>query len=439
MMWKQRKKDLTFRQKVFGTVLILVLYRLLSHIPLPFVDSSYISAMINSNGSLSLLNTLTGGNLENMSVVALGITPFITASIILQLMGVLIPGLAEIQKDGSTGREKYKRITIILAVVFGGLQSLFMMIGYGMQGILSTYTWYSVLVPTVIMTAFVFVVAYAGQYISDHLFGNGVSLILLTGILCSYFADGQTLYLVLTYGRKLPYQVLYCGAACVVVFLLFGFTVWLNFCEKRVKVNYSGKAPNGAATKLTNVIPLKLIAGSVVPVIFASSILTIPALVQTFTKTDIKWLHVFNTSYWLSLDEWWANFGIALYFVMIIGFSYYYQSLNLNEREIADNLKRSGGSIIGVRPGRDTELYLRKHMRNLTCLGGIGLCVIAFVPILISHLLGISNLAFAGTSIIITVSVLDETYKKYKAEVLGTGYRRRRFYGKHRRKRRGLR
>lgn len=410
------KRQRSFRQRFFLTIMLLVLYRLCSHIPLPFVDSNYVKSMIGSNGSLGLLNTLTGGNLGNMSIVALGITPYITATILLQLLSVLVPALAEMQKDGAVGREKFKRITIVLSIVLGFLQSLFMMIGYGRQGILSVYTWYSILIPTVIMTASVFLLSFMGQYISDYLFGNGVSLILVTGILCSYLADGQTLYQVLTYNRSGVEKWVICALACIVVFLLFAFTIWLNSCEKRIYVNHNNKVGNGSVMKQQSVIPLKLIGGSVVPVIFASSILSIFAFIQTFAKSDIKWLHMFNTNYWLSKSEWWNNFGILFYFLMIIGFSYYYQNLNLNEREIADNLKRSGGFIIGVRPGKDTEVYLRRNIKCLTFLGGLGLCVIAFIPIALSVVIGISNLSFVGTSIIIVVSTIDEAYRSYCTE-----------------------
>ena len=266
------------------------------------------------------------------------------------------------------------------------------------------------------MTASVFLLSFIGQYISDYLFGNGVSLILVTGILCSYLADGQTLYQVLTYNRSGVEKWVICALACIVVFLLFAFTIWLNSCEKRIYVNHNNKVGNGSVMKQQSVIPLKLIGGSVVPVIFASSILSIFAFIQTFAKSDIKWLHMFNTNYWLSKSEWWNNFGILFYFLMIIGFSYYYQNLNLNEREIADNLKRSGGFIVGVRPGKDTEVYLRRNIKCLTFLGGLGLCVIAFIPIVLSVVIGISNLSFVGTSIIIVVSTIDEAYRSYCTE-----------------------
>lgn len=412
----KKAKQLSLGQKIFLTILLLIVYRLCSHIPLPFVNNEYISALIGGNGSLGLLNTLTGGNLANMSIMALGITPYITASIVLQLLGVCFPVLSEMQKEGSTGQAKYKKITVVFAVVLALLQSLFMIIGYGQNGMLSVFTWYSVLIPTVIMTGSVFVLSFMGQYITDKLFGNGISLILVTGILCGYLSDGQALVTVLTYGKTLLVQVTYIVAAIVVVTLLFMFTVWLNYCEKKIIIVYSGKVANGNLMSSRSIIPLKLIGGSVVPVIFASSLLTIPSFVQSFTKSDIKWLHMFDMSHWLSSSEIWANIGLLLYFVMIIGFSYYYQHLNLNEKEIAVNLKRCGGTIAGIRPGKPTEMYLYSQMKYLTLLGGFGLCIIAFIPIICMRVLNISNLSFFGTSVIIVVSVIADTFKQYDAD-----------------------
>lgn len=416
------KRVLTLYQKIFFTFLILVGYRLLSHIPLPFVNRDYIQNLVDTNGALNLLNTLTGGNLENMSVVAMGITPYITASIVLQLLGVVFPRLAELQKEGSVGQKRMKQITIATGVALGAFQAVCMLIGYGRQGFLSSFTWYTVLIPSVIMVAGVFVLSYAGQFISDHLFGNGISLILVTGILCSYLSDGNSLFLTLTTGWELPLQIVFCVLAVLVVVLLFAFTVWLLYCEKQIHVTYSGKMSMYGQTGADTVIPLKLVGGSVVPIIFASSILTIPSLIQSFFGKDFTILHIFNTHYWLNPDEPWASVGLLLYFVMILGFSYYYQSLNLNERELSLNLKKHGGVIDGIRPGKPTEEYLRRQMKYLTMLGGFGLCIIAFVPICVNAFLHVQNLSFLGTSIIIVVSVLIETGKKYKADKQGQAY-----------------
>ena len=419
-----KKRTLTFYQRVWVTIGILIGYRLLSHIPLPFVNAQYVQAMIETNGSLNMLNTLTGGNLESMSVVALGITPYITASIVLQLFGVCFPRLAQLQKEGSTGQKKMKRITTVVAVLLGGVQSIGMMVGYGSRGMLSSYAWYTILIPTVILIAGVFLLSFLGQYITDHLFGNGISLILTVGIVCSYPGDASDLFSALTGADALIWKIVFAVLGVLAIVALFGFSVWLMYCEKRIHITYNGKlAMDGPAARQESVIPLKLVGGSVVPVIFASSILTIPGLIQSFFGTDIAWLHVFNTNYWLFPEEPWASLGMVLYFAMIIGFSYYYQALNLNEKDLAQQLKKQGGVIEGVRPGRPTELYLHRQMRYLTLLGGLGLCVIAFVPIVVSATLNLGKLSFLGTSIIITVSVLMETGKKFLAERKGLSYR----------------
>lgn len=419
------KKERSLRSKIAWTMFLLFLYRVLSHVPLPFVDSTYVKSMLNVNGSLGVFNTLTGGNLANMSVVALGITPYITASIVLQLMGVLITPLAEMQKDGSTGRKYLNRITIILAVILGGLQSVFMMIGYGKGGLLSTYTWYTVGTCALLMTAGVFILAWFGHMIQEHFFGNGVSLILTVGILCSYLMDGETFVNTLMVEDDTVRSVLYVFLGLFGVALLFGFSIWLNYCEKRIPVVYSGKLLVGGVEESSkvSVIPLKLIAGSVVPVIFASTILGLPGLIQSFTGTDVKWLWMFNTNRWLSADAPWASIGILFYFVMIIWFGYYYQMLNMNEAELAMNLRRHGGVIAGVRPGPDTEQYLRHEMRYLTVLGGIGMCIVAFVPIAANAFLHIPSLSFLGTSIIIVVSSMTEVHGKYKAARRDNRYR----------------
>lgn len=421
-----RRRELSLFRKMLYTFLILLLYRFLSHVPLPFVNTSAISDLIDTNGSLGLLNTLTGGNLENMSVMALGITPYITASIVLQLLGVLIPKLSEMQKDGSTGRKQLTRITIILGAVLGLLQSVFMLIGYSKNDLLSSDKWYAVVVCAVLMTLGVFLLSFMGHIIQEHFFGNGISLILAVGILCSYLNDGETLFDVLTADKKWTKAVFFCGLAVIAIILLFAFTVWMNYCEKRIRVQYSRKAVKGGQSygSQVSVIPLRLIGGSVVPVIFASSIITLPALIQSFTGTDIKWLHVFDMNRWFSLDEWWANIGLVLYFAMILWFGYYYQSLNLNETEMAENMQKQGGVIVGIRPGKPTEEYLKSQMKYLTLLGGFGLCLIACVPIAVSSVLHISSLSFLGTSVIIVVSVIMETWNQYQADKRGTKYER---------------
>lgn len=426
-----KKKVITFKQKIIYTVLILILFRLVAHIPLPFVNPAYVSGLLDNNGSLTFFNMLTGGSFEKMSILALGITPYITASIVIQLLGIVFPSLADMQKEGATGRKTIEKITIGVAAFLAFVEAICMCIGYGRQGLLSQYTWYTVLIPALLMTIGVFLLSWSGQIISERFFGNGISLILATGILASYLSDVGLVYEVVAYGKSIPVIIVECIVVVLVVTALFAFTYWLTVCEKRIAVTYSRRVAGngGMMSGQRSVIPLKMVAGSVVPIIFASSIITLPSLIQTFTKTDYKIFWIFNSSYWFDKTRPWASIGVIIYCLLIIGFSYYYNQLNLNEVEIANNLRKHGGYINGIRPGKPTELYLKSQLKYLTLLGALGLCVIALVPNIVTSLWNISKLSFLGTSIIITVSVINETKEAFLSERLGGAYMQSSFLG----------
>lgn len=422
-------KNLSLNKKLLLTALILVLYRGMSHIPLPFVNSEFIKSVFEDNTSMGMLNLLTGGNLESMSIVAMGITPYITASIVIQLLGVCFPSIANMQKEGSTGQEKIKKATIILGAVLGLMQGVSMMYVYGKQGLLVEVNWFTILIPAIIMTLGVRFLSFLGQYMTDNLFGNGVSLILVTGILCSYLKDGGMLYGALTVGHTQNEKIFNIALAIISIFVLFAFTIWLMYCEKRVNIIYSGKVKSDADSIATeSYIPIKLVGGSVVPVIFAASIMTIPTLIESFMKTGNKWFNIFDMTKWLNPDYTYANIGILIYFALIIAFSYYYQALNLNETELAVTLKKRGGVIENVRPGKPTELYLKKEMRVLTLAGAFGLCVVATIPICVTGLLGLGRLSFLGTSIIIVVSVMLDLGDRYIAARKNEKYKKKGCY-----------
>lgn len=406
------RKEFTMKQKIAGTVLCLLLYRLLSFVPLPFVDSAFIKSMIGMNGSLGLLDMMSGGSLGNMSLMALGIGPWITASIVLQLLGMAFPSIADINRDVD-GKRKYKMITFAMSVGFALVESVGMMTGYGRMGYLSSYTWYTVLVPSLMMMAGTGILSLMGWYIDERLFGNGTSLILTAGILCSYISDGTTAGIVLSYGKSTAGAICVCLIAAAGLAAVFSYTVFISSCEKRITVVYSGKAASGRNMKHTNTIPLKLMSGGVVPVIFASTIITMPAIIGSAAGSQAEWLTVFNTSCWLDPDHPWALVGFFLYIALIIAFGYFCQLMYVNPIELADNLQKQGGTIPGVRPGKPTSDYIRGQARWLTALGGISLCIVASVPILVSGMFGLSNLSFLGTSILIAVSTIDDTWKAW--------------------------
>lgn len=416
--WKP-KKEFTLKQKLTGSALCLLLYRLLSFVPLPFVDRELIRAAVGANGSLGLLNTLSGGNLGNMSLMALGISPWITASIVLQLMGVAFPGIQEMQKDAD-GKRKYRLATFGLSAALALLESVGMMRGYGKLGYLTTYTWWSVLALSLLMMLGTGILSLMGWYMDERLFGNGTSLILTAGILCSYVSDATIAGEVLAGGRGILTGTLLCILAAVLLLMLFVYAVFISSCEKRIPVVYSRKAGNGR--KNESRIPLKLLAGGVVPVIFASTIITFPALVGSFVGSDAKWLEMFNTGCWLAPGHTWQNMGFVLYVAMIIGFGYFCQLMYLNPHELARNLQENGGTVPGVRPGRPTAEYIIVQTRWLTALGGIFLTVIAAVPMAVSGLTGLSGLSFLGTSLLIVVGTVMDTWDQWKAQNLSREY-----------------
>lgn len=405
------KKEFTMKQKIAGSALCLLLYRMLSFVPLPYMNTMYIKTAIGMNGSLGLLDVMSGGNLGNMSLMALGIGPWITASIVLQLVGMIFPSLSDLNKDAD-GRQKYKFITFLTAVAFAVFESVGLLVGFGRQGLLQTGAWYGVVVPALLMIFGTGILSLMSWYIDDKLFGNGTSLILTTGILCSYVSDGTALLEVATQGRGITASFIICAVIAVALFLLFLYTVFISSCEKRIKVFYSQKMSGSA--KASNVIPLKLISGGVVPVIFASTIITFPAFIGSAFRSDAAWLKIFNTNCWLDVNYPWASIGLIAYMALIIVFGYFCQLMYVNPIELANNLQKQGGTVPGIRPGKPTSDHIVNQARWLTALGGICLCVIVVIPVAVSSIFGISGLSFLGTSILITVSTIDETWKTWK-------------------------
>lgn len=415
------KKDFSMKQKLIGTGLCLLLYRLLSFVPLPFVDSHYIQDMIGMNGSLGLLDVLSGKSLGNMSLMALGIGPWITASIVLQLIGVAFSSFGTLQKDAN-GKKTYKILTFVAAVTFAFAESFGLMYGYGRAGYLEPYTWYTVLIPSLMMMSGAGFLSLMGWYIDERLFGNGTSLILTTGIVCSYVGDSVILGEILTHDKRIVLSVLICIIVLIAFILLFTYTVFISSCEKTIPVVYSKKVSGSGNVKSTSSIPLKLISGGVVPVIFASTIITFPALIGIAFGSDAAWLKMFDTNCWLNKSYPWASIGFVIYIGLIIAFGYFCQMMYVNPVELAVNLQKNGGMVPGIRPGKSTSDYIINQAKWLTALGGIFLAIIAAIPIMVSGFIGVSGLSFLGTSILITVSTIDESWKIWKTYKLSGAY-----------------
>lgn len=402
------------------TIVILVLCAIISGIPTPGTNTAYFKTMLEASASLHFVNALTGGGLSRLSLTLLGITPYITASIIMQLLAVIWPKIKDMQKE-KTGKTKIDRLTFLLGVVLALIQAVTMSISYGRHGLLINYAWYWVLLVAMIWTAGATLLAFAGKLIEKRYFGNGISLILLLGILSSYPSDMMTLYQVFLSGRKLAVAITATVIIALIIFAVFAFTTLIQLCEKRIHVNYAGKLIPG--TKQLNIIPIKLCPGGVVPIIFASSLLSFPFMLgQAFTDSFDGIWRFLNSGQWFNPAKPYYTAGALLYVIMIFGFSYFYADITFSPYEVADNLRKNGGTIDGIRPGQPTVLYLQKQLKYMIAIGAAALTVIAFIPLILSNTADISRLAFLGTSIIITVGVILDTKKKYIADSSATKY-----------------
>lgn len=417
-MLKALKNKKDFRKKLLITLGILAVIQIASGIPTPGVNTAYFRLLLKSNGTLGMLNALSGNGLQSLSITMLSITPYITSSIILQLMCSIIPSLGEIQKDGETGRKKFKMYTVILGAALAAIEAVGFAVGFGQRGLLLSYKWYWVLCVSLIWFVMAIVLMLAGEYIEEKAFGNGISLILLCNILSSYPSDFSSVYTRFLKSKTPKEMALRIAFISICVILLFVFTVVIQETEKRLTVRYSGKL-QGCVNNEDSYFPIKLCPGTVVPIILASSIISIPSMVALFWEKSSKYWFVkaMDTSNWFSPAHPSYSVGAVIYFLLIIGFSYFYTQYILNPLEISNQLSRSGGVFPDITPGKATVDYIKSELRWIIGLGALAMCVVAFIPCILSNVFDLSKLSFAGSSIIIITGVFIETKDKFLAEI----------------------
>lgn len=407
------------------TAAILVIIQIVSQIPTWGINQNYMKAILNSNTGLGFISSLTGTSMERMSVLALGITPYITAQIILQLLSVVIPAIEEMQRDGESGKKKHDRLSYIITFFLTVSQSIAMGIAFGRQGLFTNFKWYYVVTSTITWTCGVMALVAVGKYIEKNLVGNGTSLILAGNIISRVPSDLVTLYENLAKGKSIAVQCLTMGISAIGILALMAFVVVYSGAERNIKTTNSRKVSNRYAS--TGDLPLRLSIVSVVPIIFASTLFSIPSMVTMFTgqpSNNIaqKVLSVFNQSNWFT--DWIPSIGVPVYFALIIFFSYFYAEITFNPMEVAHNLKKSGAMIQGIRPGKPTEDYIKSKTSSVVFLGSLFLVIIALLPCVVNAIFHIgTSFSFFGTSLIIMVNVVYETYKTVKAEHAGAKYR----------------
>lgn len=420
-MWKTirdafRIKDI--RDRALFTLGILILIRIGCQIPTPGVSTTYIAEWLASRtgDSFNFFDAMTGGSLTSMSIFALNISPYITSSIIMQLLTIAFPSIEEIAKDGEEGRKKINKITRYVTLGLALIESTAMAIGFGRQGLIPDFTWYKAAVAVIVLSAGAVVLMWLGEQITEKGLGNGISIVLLINILSSIPTMAGTLVeRFVTNASNIATAVLAVVIIAVVVIALVAFVVFLNDGERRIPVQYSSKmAGRKSYGGNSSNLSIKVNTANVIPVIFASSIMSVPSLIAQFFTVDYntwygKILTLLSTNSWFRREAPWYTLGLLIYIALIIVFAYFYTSVTFNPVEIAGNLKKSGGFIPGIRPGKPTSDYLQNILNYLILIGAVGLCIVVIIPIFFTGMFSLSSLALGGTSIIIIVGVVLET------------------------------
>ena len=424
-----RIKDL--RKKLLYTFMMLVVVRFGSELPIPGVKTDFFANFFanQSTDAFGFFNAMTGGSFSSMSIFALSITPYITSSIIMQLLTIAIPKLEEMQRDGEDGRKKIAEYTRYLTVGLALIESIGMAVGFGGQGLLINYNVWSVVIAVATMTAGSAFLMWIGERITEKGVGNGISIVLLFNIVSSLPQDVNTLYTrFLSNSKNIGSTVLIVLIMLAVTAAMVVFVIILQDGERRIPVQYSKKMVGrkmmgGQATN----IPLKVNTAGVIPVIFAQSILQIPIIISQLTgyKGTGPWAYILrglNSSYWCKPSELVYSIGLIVYIVMVIFFAYFYTSITFNPLEIADNMKKQGGFIPGIRPGKPTSDYLNRILNYLIFIGACGLTIVCVLPYVFNGVFG-ASVSFGGTSLIIIVSVLLETLKQIESQMMVRNYK----------------
>lgn len=420
------------RTRLIYTIVVLIIVRIGCQLPVPGTDPAVIAEVLGklSAEGFGFFNALTGSSFTSMSIFALNITVYITASIIMQLLTIAIPKLEELQKDGEDGRQKIANITRYLTLALALIESTAMSIGFGNQGIYgpktgSMYTW-TVICSILVLTAGAMLVMWMGEQITDKGVGNGISLILLINIVSTMPADFSNLYDQFVKGVP-NVGMAFVSAIIIIALVIFviTFIVYLNDGERRINVQYSrkmvagGRSYGGSASH----IPLKVNTAGVIPIIFASSIFQFPVIIANFATNynPGTWTRFFTSTYWCNPSYPIYSLGLLLYIALIIFFAYFYTQITFNPTEVSNNIKKQGGFVPGIRPGKPTEEYFSRVLKYLIFIGAVGLIIVAIIPIIVSGVFK-ASLSFAGTSLIIVVGVIIETAKKIESMMLVRNY-----------------
>lgn len=420
------------RKKLFFTFLCLIVVRIGSAIPAPGIKEGVVSSFLSTLQG-SFFDAMTGGSFTKLSIFALNISPYITASIIMQLLTIAIPKLAEMQKDGESGRKKIAELSRYLTIVLALIEAFPMAIGFSRSGYTDT-EWYVIPLIVAAFTAGSAFLMWLGENITERGVGNGISIILLINIVAGMPATFTLLFKTFVTGAsKAVYGVLGALVIITVVVVTLVLIVLLQDAQRKIAVQYSKKMQGrkmvgGSST----FIPLKVNTAGVIPVIFAMSIYQFPIIISSFFGVNPgrgpgfwnKVLYMCSSGSWFNFKDGAFKYtlGAVIYVVMIIFFAYFYTSVTFNPMEVANNMKKNGGFIPGIRPGKPTTDYLNKVLKYIVFIGAVGLAIVALIPIFFSGAFN-AQISFGGTSLIIVVGVILETMKQIESQLLVRHYK----------------
>ena len=427
------------RKKLWYTFLMLIVIRFGSQLPTPGVNPDYIKEFFayQTGDAFNFFNAFTGGSFEQMSIFALSISPYITSSIIVQLLTIAIPRLEEMQKDGEDGRKKINKLTRYVTVILALIQATAMAVGFGRQGLLVEYNFVNVVIVVLTLTAGSAFLMWAGERITEKGIGNGISIILLINILSSIPRDFVNLYNLFMKENikdgKWYMAVLAAVIILAIILFVIVFVIFLQDGQRKIAVQYSQKVQGRKTVGgQSSHIPLKVNTAGVIPVIFASSLMQFPILICTFLgKTEGKGfgyriLDGLNSNNWFNADKLPGSlvdsWGLIVYIVLTIAFAYFYTSITFNPLEIANNMKKNGGFIPGIRPGKPTSDYLAKILKYIIFIGAVGLVIVQVIPFFFNGWFG-AAVSFGGTSLIIIIGVVLETLQQIELQMLVRNYK----------------
>jgi len=411
---KQILKIKDVRNSILFVLGMLVVFRFAAHIPVPGIDASSLVDFFQSNQFLGLLNVFSGGTLENFSIVALGVAPYITSSIIFQLLTMIVPRLEEMQKDGEAGRQKINQYTRLLTLPLAALQAYGLITIFRQQvtGFAIDLSTWEFMLAIVTMSAGTVFLMWIGELISERHIGNGISLLIFAGIIAGLPTFVQRS--IVTFDRSQIITMVLFGAAAILT--IVGVVI-INEAQRKIPVQYAkhvrGKGSMGGVKSF---LPLRVNMAGVIPIIFAISIVLFPPMIaQFFINARTEWIADFAN--WVIIVFQNQLFYGIIYFALVFGFTYFYTAVIFHPDQIADNLQKQGGFIPGIRPGNTTAEYLNRIANRILLAGALFLSAIAVMPLAMQQFTGSQMMVIGGTSILIIVSVVVEMVKQVESQI----------------------